>query len=157
MNDIRLRGLGVTGSDAAGRKNPDNHAQTARNLRRSLRNAATGARLIQAEGWTANRLALSQPHLPMRSKSFTGSSAASIDVSDATRDAPKGLPASFTFDHVALWEVAAVIQEMMGRSLTRPCCISSSVGRGRMPSQHVSEGRVRLPGLVDGQGRPVVV
>jgi hypothetical protein len=27
-----------------------NHAQTARNLRRSLRNAAVGARLIQTEG-----------------------------------------------------------------------------------------------------------
>ena len=50
MNDIRLRGLGVTGSDAAGYKSPHNHAQTARNLRRSLRNAAAGARLIQAEG-----------------------------------------------------------------------------------------------------------
>jgi hypothetical protein len=50
MNDIRLRGLGVAGSDAAGRKNEHNHAQTARNLRRSLRNAAAGARLIQADG-----------------------------------------------------------------------------------------------------------
>jgi hypothetical protein len=50
MNDIRLRGLGVTGSDPAGRKSPHNHAQTARNLRRSLRNAATSARLIQVEG-----------------------------------------------------------------------------------------------------------
>ena len=50
MNDIRLRGLAVAGSDAAGRKSPHNHAQTARNLRRSLRNAAAGARLIQAEG-----------------------------------------------------------------------------------------------------------
>ena len=50
MNDIRLRGLGVAGSDAAGRKSPHNHAQTARNLKRSLRNAAAGARLIQAEG-----------------------------------------------------------------------------------------------------------
>ena len=50
MNDIRLRGLAVAGSDAAGRKSPDNHAQTARNLRRTLRNAAAGARLIQAEG-----------------------------------------------------------------------------------------------------------
>ena len=49
-NDIRLRGLGVAGSDAAGRKSPHNHAQTVRNLRRSLRNAAAGARLIQAEG-----------------------------------------------------------------------------------------------------------
>jgi predicted DNA-binding transcriptional regulator AlpA len=49
MNDIRLRGLAVAGSDAAGRKSAHNHAQTARNLRRSLRNAATGARLIQAD------------------------------------------------------------------------------------------------------------
>jgi hypothetical protein len=50
MNDIRLRGLAVAGSDAAGRKSPHNHAQTARNLGRSLRNASAGARLIQAEG-----------------------------------------------------------------------------------------------------------
>jgi hypothetical protein len=50
MNDIRLRGLAVAGSDAAGRKNPHNHAQTARNLKRSLRNAAASDRLIQAEG-----------------------------------------------------------------------------------------------------------
>lgn len=50
MNDIRLRGLAVIGSEAAGRKSPHNHAQTARNLERSLRNAAAGARLIQAEG-----------------------------------------------------------------------------------------------------------
>jgi hypothetical protein len=50
MNDTRLRGLAVAGSGAAGRKSPHNHAQTARNLRRSLRNAAAGARLIHAEG-----------------------------------------------------------------------------------------------------------
>jgi hypothetical protein len=50
MNDIRLRGLAVAGKDAAGRKSPHNHAQTARNLKRSLRNAAIGARLLQAEG-----------------------------------------------------------------------------------------------------------
>jgi hypothetical protein len=50
MNDIRLRGLAVAGAEAAGRKSPDNHAQTVRNLRRSLRNAAAGARLIQADG-----------------------------------------------------------------------------------------------------------
>jgi hypothetical protein len=49
MNDSRLRALAVAGSDAAGRKNPHNHAETARNLKRSLRNAAAGARLIQAE------------------------------------------------------------------------------------------------------------
>ena len=50
MNDVRLRGLAVAGSDAAGRRSPHNHAQSARNLRRFLRNAAAGARLIQAEG-----------------------------------------------------------------------------------------------------------
>jgi hypothetical protein len=50
MNDIRLRVLAVAGRDAAGRKSPHNHAQTARNLKRSLQNAAAGARLIQAEG-----------------------------------------------------------------------------------------------------------
>jgi hypothetical protein len=64
MNDVRVRGLAVAGSDAAGRKSPHNHAQTARSLRRSLRNAAAGARLIQAEGWTANRLPTSQARLP---------------------------------------------------------------------------------------------
>jgi hypothetical protein len=50
MNDIRVRGLAVAGIDAAGRKSPHNHAQTGRNLRRSLRNAAAGARLVQVEG-----------------------------------------------------------------------------------------------------------
>jgi hypothetical protein len=50
MSDIRFRGLALASSDAAGRKSPRNHAQTARNLKRSLRNAAAGARLVQAEG-----------------------------------------------------------------------------------------------------------
>jgi hypothetical protein len=50
MNDTRLRGLAVAGSDPAGRRSPHNHAQIARNLRQSLRNAAAGARLIQADG-----------------------------------------------------------------------------------------------------------
>jgi hypothetical protein len=51
MNDIRVRGLAVAGNDTAGRKSTHNHAQTARNLKRSLRNAAAGAaRLIQPEG-----------------------------------------------------------------------------------------------------------
>jgi hypothetical protein len=36
INDIRLRGLAVAGSAAAGRKSPDNQAQSARNLRWSL-------------------------------------------------------------------------------------------------------------------------
>jgi hypothetical protein len=47
--DAGDRGLAVAGSDAAGRKSPPNHAQTVRNLKRSLRNASAGARLIQAE------------------------------------------------------------------------------------------------------------
>jgi hypothetical protein len=50
MNDIRLRGLAIAGGDAAGRRDPYNHAQTARNLKRAVRNAAAEARLIQAEG-----------------------------------------------------------------------------------------------------------
>jgi hypothetical protein len=57
INDIRLRGLAVAGIDAAGRTSPHNHAQTVRNLRRSLRNAAAGARLIQAEGLDSNSAA----------------------------------------------------------------------------------------------------
>jgi hypothetical protein len=50
MNDVRLRRLGVAGSQAAGRKTPHNHAQAIRNLRRSLSNAVAGARLIRADG-----------------------------------------------------------------------------------------------------------
>jgi hypothetical protein len=50
MNDIRLRALAVAGGEPAGRTSPHNHAQTVRNLRRSLRNATAGARLIQVEG-----------------------------------------------------------------------------------------------------------
>jgi hypothetical protein len=45
------------------------------------------------KGWTANRLPTSRPRLPMLFRSFTGSSASSIDVSDATNDAGP-LPAS---------------------------------------------------------------
>jgi predicted DNA-binding transcriptional regulator AlpA len=89
MNDTRLRGLAVAGSDAAGRKSPHNHAQTARNLRRSLRNAAAGARLIQAEGLDSKSAAEVAAALAPPSKSFTGSSAASIDESGATGDAGK--------------------------------------------------------------------
>jgi hypothetical protein len=93
MNDIRLRGLAVAGRDAAGRKGPHNHAQTARNLRRSLRNAAAGARAIQRD-WIADRLPTSPHPLPMHSKSFTGSSGALTDVSDVTREAGKSPPVS---------------------------------------------------------------
>jgi hypothetical protein len=45
-----LRGLAVARSEVAGRKSPHNHAQTAHNLRRSLRNAAAGARPIEVDG-----------------------------------------------------------------------------------------------------------
>jgi hypothetical protein len=91
MNDIRLRGLAVAGSDAAGRKSPHNHAQTVRNLRRSLRNADASARLIQAEGLdiksagdVAASLADALEASP-RSEVWRSSSAASIDVSDGRR------------------------------------------------------------------------
>jgi len=94
MNDIRLRGLAVAGRDAAGRKSPHNHAQTARKLRHSLRSTAAGARLIQAEGWTADRLPNSQPPWPMPSRSFTGWGGASTDELDAIRRLPKSPPAS---------------------------------------------------------------
>ena len=50
ISAIRLRGLAVAGSEAAGRKSPHNHAQIARNLKRNLRNAAMGDKLIQADG-----------------------------------------------------------------------------------------------------------
>ena len=63
MNDIRHRGLAVAETDPSGRKNPDNHAQTARNLRRTLRNAAVGARSIPADGLAANRPQKSQAPL----------------------------------------------------------------------------------------------
>jgi hypothetical protein len=90
MNDTRLRGLAVAGRDAAGRKSSDNHAETARNLRRSLRNATAGARLIQAEGVDSKSAATSRLPWRMPLRSFTGFSAASIDGSDAIKDGQKG-------------------------------------------------------------------
>ena len=48
MNDIRLRELAVAGTEGAGRKSP-RQPRPDRNLRRSLWNAAAGARLIQAD------------------------------------------------------------------------------------------------------------
>jgi hypothetical protein len=83
MNETRLRALAVASSDAAGRKSPHDHAQTVRNLRRSLRNAAGGARLISRTGWTANRPPTSPPPSEMPWRSFSGSSAALIHASDA--------------------------------------------------------------------------
>jgi hypothetical protein len=75
-------------SDAAGRKSAHNHAQTARNLGRSLRNAAAGARLIQVEGLdsksaaeVAASLADALEELHRLQRAF------SIDVFDATNDA----------------------------------------------------------------------
>jgi hypothetical protein len=62
---------------------------------RTLRSAATGARLIQAdaldsEAWLPN----SQPRLPTHSKSLTGWSGVSTDEFDATRTPGTVLPAS---------------------------------------------------------------
>jgi hypothetical protein len=37
MNELRIRGLAVAGSEASGRKNPHNHAQSARNLTQHIR------------------------------------------------------------------------------------------------------------------------
>jgi hypothetical protein len=84
MNDVRLRGFAVAGSDAAGRKTVHNHAQIARNLRRSLRNGAAGARLIQTDGLDSKSAAESQPLLRMHSQSYTGWSFASTDEFDGT-------------------------------------------------------------------------
>jgi hypothetical protein len=86
MNDIRLRGLAVGGIDAAGRRNPHNHAQTARNLRRSLRDPAAGARLIQPEGLDCKSAADVAASLADAVEGFSGSSAPLIDVSDAIRE-----------------------------------------------------------------------
>ena len=46
---------------------------------------------LRLVGWTSNRLPTLRPPLPLHSKSFTGSSAASIDLSDATKDSPTSL------------------------------------------------------------------
>jgi hypothetical protein len=47
---------------------------------------------IQAEGLDSKSAADVQPRLPMHSKSYTGSSAASIDVSDGIRCGRKWAP-----------------------------------------------------------------
>ena len=83
MNDTRLRGLAVAGSDAAGRRSPHNHAQTARNLKRSLRNAAAGARLIQTDGLDSKSAAEVADSLADALEELHRSGAASIDVLDA--------------------------------------------------------------------------
>jgi hypothetical protein len=87
MNDTRLRGLAVAGSDVAGRRGPHNHAQTARNLSASYAMQPLAPAESRRRGWTANRLPSRHPW-PMHSKSFTDWSAASIDVCDAIRYAP---------------------------------------------------------------------
>jgi hypothetical protein len=85
MNDLRLRGLAVAGNDAAGRKSPLNHAQTARNLKRSLRNAAAGARLIQAEG--------------LDSKSAADIAASLVDALEELQRLQRSLDRRITRDH----------------------------------------------------------
>ena len=87
MNDIRLQGLAVAGSEAAGRQSVHNHAQIVRNVRRSLRNAAVGARRIQAEGLESKSAADLATTLADALQSFAGLNGASIDVSEATKDA----------------------------------------------------------------------
>ena len=87
MNDTRLRGMAVAGSEAAGRKSPHNHAQIARNLKRSLRNAAAGARLIQAEGLDSESVADVAASLADALEELDRLQRASTDEFDATRDA----------------------------------------------------------------------
>jgi hypothetical protein len=87
MNDIRLRGLAVAGTEAGGRKSPDNHAQTAQNLRRCLWNATAGARLIQVDGLESQSAADIAAFPAAALKELHGSSEASSDVSDAIRGA----------------------------------------------------------------------
>ena len=67
-----------------GRKSPHNHAQTARNLRRSLRNAATGTRLIQAEGLDG-KVGCRYLSLTCRRPGRAPPAPAWIDASDAIR------------------------------------------------------------------------
>jgi hypothetical protein len=76
--------------------------------------AAAGARLFQAEGWTANRLLTPRLPLPMHSKSFTGFSAASIDALDATSDASSPI-SSFTRRRRG-WAVPALLRKDGGVS-----------------------------------------
>lgn len=86
MNEIRLRGLAVAGGLAAGRKRPPNHAQTVRNLRRTLRNAAVGCP-ANPRGSVGQQIGYRSRGIPlrMRSQSFAGSSSALIAVSGVTR------------------------------------------------------------------------
>jgi hypothetical protein len=93
MNDIRLRGLALAGDDAAGRKNKHNHAQTARNLKRSLRNSAAGARLVQPEGLDSrfadlNRRAASRIHIAVSLIGLVAASCARSDAKSRTNAAP---------------------------------------------------------------------
>jgi hypothetical protein len=83
--------LGVASADAAGRKSPHNHAQTARNLRRSFRDAAAGARIIQAEGLDRRSAAGVAASVADALEELHRSSGTSIDVSDVIRDALKSL------------------------------------------------------------------
>jgi hypothetical protein len=64
------------------------------------------------KAWTANRPPTSQPPLQMPWKSFTGSSVASIDVSDATRVAGRRPPvSSLDFDGRSRRKPALSIQD----------------------------------------------
>jgi hypothetical protein len=117
MNDIRLRGLAVPRSDAAGRKRPHNHAQTAQNLRRSLRNAAAGARLIHAEGLDSKSAAQVAASLADALEELPGSSAASIDVSDVTGAPGRAPPAR-----------SLMINKISDHLAARAACKSGTLG-----------------------------
>jgi hypothetical protein len=84
VNGIRLSGLAVAGDDAAGRKAPTTMPRQFRTLDGPCAMLLLVPGWSRQRGWTANRLPMSPPLSKMPSKSYTGSSAASIDVSDVT-------------------------------------------------------------------------
>jgi hypothetical protein len=83
MNDIRLRGPAVAGNNTGGRQIAHNHARIARNLRRSRRNAAVDARLIQAERLDSQSAAQIANAAADALSELAGSSAASTDIIEA--------------------------------------------------------------------------
>jgi hypothetical protein len=109
---------------------------TTRNLKRSLRNAAAGARLIQVDGLDKNLAAEVATSLAAPLKSFTGSSAASIDAYDAIRYWVKDPPVSCRPDRVRP---------------TRAPCIRTSCSAASIPAPTATavisgEAQVRLHG-----------
>jgi hypothetical protein len=172
MNDIRLRGLAVAGTDAAGRKSPHNHAQTARNLKRSLRNAAAGARLIQADGLDSKSAAevaasladaLEELHR-LKRRSFVGlqldgcrgveelpfragwpSLAAEVAAAQFLAGDP-GVFASQPSSDLPQRVVAEVTRDLASRTRTVWQCQSVSTSSGRLPTL-LGVPWIRLPQL----------